>query len=79
MPVFDGKHVVEVNVLLLFYQSIRVHETLQIYHEDVWQLLEHEFLRGSHVAAVNHVALDPRLFDVVVEAVLDRAPIKGNI
>lgn len=79
MPVFDCQDVIEVNVLFLLYESVGVHESLQIDHQYIRQLFKGVDLLGSYRSAVYLVALDFVLLEVIVQAIFDGAFVVGNV
>jgi hypothetical protein len=60
-------------MFLLLYKSVGVNKSFEVYHQNVWQLLEQVALMSFNSAAVLLVPFHVHIVEVVVKTLLDGA------
>ena len=71
MVILNSKGLLKINMLLLLNKPISINKSLEIYHENIWQLFEKMSLVCFDGSAVLLVAFDVDVLEVVVETFFD--------
>ena len=79
MVILYGQSIFKENMFLLLNKSISINESLQINHQDIWQLFKKMSLVGLDLPAILLVAFHWLFLKIVVQAIFDGAFVPWDV